>query len=277
PGAGPRPGPGARAAHPRDAGGAAVRRGALARPRPCPAPAVRLPAARRGRRGARADGAARGAAARAGAARGAAAARAGPCRARGHRGPGPPRRAARAGAPPAGGRPHRRDHRRGAARPRREPALDRAAPRRRGAAGAGPAAQPPVHSRLLGLGRGCRRAQPDAPSRPAPREPPPGDDLPPPPPLRRGLRAAPGGGPRRGGDLRALAPRAAAVGMPARSRPVGADRPAGALRADGAVERLIASALPHRRSMMHLDTGTTVVDEESMLRFGLLETLETFE
>src|SRR5699024_8063749 len=56
-----------------------------------------------------------------------------------------------------------------------------------------------------------------------------------------------------------------------------AERRAADMLADGSEERVVAIALTHRRSMMHLDTVTTVVDEESMLRFGPLEALETFE
>ena len=80
-----------------------------------------------------------------------------------------------------------------------------------------------------------------------------------------------------GGDVMMLSPRVVAVGMSERTSAVGVERLAADLLADGSVERVIAIALPHRRSMMHLDTVTTVVDEESMLRFGPLGNLETFE
>ncbi|GAA4524588.1 arginine deiminase [Brachybacterium paraconglomeratum] len=80
-----------------------------------------------------------------------------------------------------------------------------------------------------------------------------------------------------GGDVMMLSPRVVAVGMSERTSAVGVERLAADLLADGSVERVVAIALPHRRSMMHLDTVTTVVDEESMLRFGQLEALETFE
>ena len=62
-----------------------------------------------------------------------------------------------------------------------------------------------------------------------------------------------------------------------RTSAVGVERLAAHLLEDGAVDLVIAVALPHRRSMMHLDTVTTVVDQESMLRFGPLPPLETFE
>lgn len=68
-----------------------------------------------------------------------------------------------------------------------------------------------------------------------------------------------------------------AVGMSERTSAVGVERLAADLLADGSVQRVIAIAMPHRRSMMHLDTVTTVVDQESMVRFGPLGTLETFE
>lgn len=80
-----------------------------------------------------------------------------------------------------------------------------------------------------------------------------------------------------GGDVMMLSPQVVAVGMSERTSAVGVERLAADLLADGSVERVVAVALPHRRSMMHLDTVTTVVDEESMLRFGSLEPLETFE
>jgi arginine deiminase len=80
-----------------------------------------------------------------------------------------------------------------------------------------------------------------------------------------------------GGDVMMLSPRVVAVGISERTSAVGVERLAAHLLEDGAVDRVIAVALPHRRSMMHLDTVTTVVDEESMLRFGPLPQLETFE
>ena len=80
-----------------------------------------------------------------------------------------------------------------------------------------------------------------------------------------------------GGDVMMLSPRVVAVGMSERTSAVGVERLAANLLEDGSVERVVAIALPHRRSMMHLDTVTTVVDEESMVRFGELGQLETFE
>lgn len=83
-----------------------------------------------------------------------------------------------------------------------------------------------------------------------------------------------------GGDVMMLSPQVVAVGLSERSSAVGIERLAAGLLDSGgtsAVERVIAVALPHRRSMMHLDTVTTVVDQETMLRYGPLGRLETFE
>ena len=80
-----------------------------------------------------------------------------------------------------------------------------------------------------------------------------------------------------GGDVMMLSSGVVAVGMSERTSAVGVERLAADLLADGSVQRVIAIAMPHRRSMMHLDTVTTVVDQESMVRFGPLGTLETFE
>ena len=80
-----------------------------------------------------------------------------------------------------------------------------------------------------------------------------------------------------GGDVMMLSSGVVAVGMSERTSAVGVERLAADLLPDGSVQRVIAIAMPHRRSMMHLDTVTTVVDQESMVRFGPLGTLETFE
>ncbi|APX31474.1 arginine deiminase [Brachybacterium sp. P6-10-X1] len=80
-----------------------------------------------------------------------------------------------------------------------------------------------------------------------------------------------------GGDVMMLSPEVVAVGLSERTSAVGVERLAADLLEHGPVRRVIAIALPHRRSMMHLDTVTTVVDHESMLRYGPLGMLETFE
>jgi len=80
-----------------------------------------------------------------------------------------------------------------------------------------------------------------------------------------------------GGDVLVLGGGTVAVGLSERTSDAGVERLAGALLAQGAAERVIALALPHRRSMMHLDTVMTMVDHESMLRYGPLGGLETYE
>lgn len=85
-----------------------------------------------------------------------------------------------------------------------------------------------------------------------------------------------GAGTVEGGDVMMLSPRTVAVGLSERTTAVGAEHLAAGLLEAGAVDTVIAIALPHQRSMMHLDTVTTVVDQESMLRYGPLGRLETF-
>lgn len=80
-----------------------------------------------------------------------------------------------------------------------------------------------------------------------------------------------------GGDVMLLGPRTVAIGLSERTGAPGVERLAGRILADGAVDRVIALAMPHRRSMMHLDTVMTMVDEESMVRFAGLPPLESFE
>lgn len=80
-----------------------------------------------------------------------------------------------------------------------------------------------------------------------------------------------------GGDVMLLSRRTVAIGLSERTGAPGVERLAGRILADGAVDRVIALALPHRRSMMHLDTVTTMVDQESMVRFAGLPSLESFE
>lgn len=80
-----------------------------------------------------------------------------------------------------------------------------------------------------------------------------------------------------GGDVMVLSPRTVAVGLSERSSAVGIERLAAGLLEHGDVDTVIAVAMPHRRSMMHLDTVTTVIDPETMLRYGPLGMLETYE
>ena len=80
-----------------------------------------------------------------------------------------------------------------------------------------------------------------------------------------------------GGDVLVLSEGTVAIGLSERTSAVGVEWLASQLLRGGTVERVIALAMPHRRSMMHLDTVMTMVDHESMVRFGPLGTLESFE
>ena len=79
-----------------------------------------------------------------------------------------------------------------------------------------------------------------------------------------------------GGDVMVLSESTVAVGLSERTTAVGAEHLAAGLLDAGVVDRVIALALPQRRSMMHLDTVTTVVDEESMVRYGPLGQVESY-
>ena len=80
-----------------------------------------------------------------------------------------------------------------------------------------------------------------------------------------------------GGDVMVLSEHTVAIGLSERTSTIGVEHLAGRLLSSGTVQRVIAIALPHQRAMMHLDTVTTVVDPETMVRYGLLGNLETFE
>lgn len=80
-----------------------------------------------------------------------------------------------------------------------------------------------------------------------------------------------------GGDVLVLAPGVVAIGLSERTTAVGAERLAGELLSGGGAHRVIALAMPHRRSMMHLDTVMTVVDQESVTRFAGLGDLASYE
>lgn len=80
-----------------------------------------------------------------------------------------------------------------------------------------------------------------------------------------------------GGDVLVLSPGVVAIGLSERTTAAGAERLAGELLRGGGAHRVIALAMPHRRSMMHLDTVMTVVDQESVTRFAGLGDLATYE
>ncbi|MFC0674136.1 arginine deiminase [Brachybacterium hainanense] len=80
-----------------------------------------------------------------------------------------------------------------------------------------------------------------------------------------------------GGDVLVLGEGSIAIGLSERTSAAGVEHLAGALLASGRAERVIALALPHERSMMHLDTVMTQVDRESVVRYGPLPGLESYE
>lgn len=80
-----------------------------------------------------------------------------------------------------------------------------------------------------------------------------------------------------GGDVLVLSEEVVAIGLSERTTAAGAERLAGELLRHGAARRVIALAMPHQRSMMHLDTVMTVVDEESVTRFSGLGQLASYE
>lgn len=80
-----------------------------------------------------------------------------------------------------------------------------------------------------------------------------------------------------GGDVLVLSRDVIAIGLSERTTAAGCERLAGELLRHGAARRVIALAMPHRRSMMHLDTVMTVVDQESVTRFAGLGDLASYE
>lgn len=80
-----------------------------------------------------------------------------------------------------------------------------------------------------------------------------------------------------GGDVLVLSPGVVAIGLSERTTSAGAERLAAELLRGGQIHRVIALAMPHRRSMMHLDTVMTVVDQESVTRFAGLGNLASYE
>ncbi len=80
-----------------------------------------------------------------------------------------------------------------------------------------------------------------------------------------------------GGDVLVLSEGVVAIGLSERTTTAGAERLAGELLRGGGARTVIALAMPHRRSMMHLDTVMTVVDPESVTRYAGLGALASYE
>jgi arginine deiminase len=80
-----------------------------------------------------------------------------------------------------------------------------------------------------------------------------------------------------GGDVLVLSVVTIVVGLSERTGAAGVELLAGHVLAGGGTQRVIALAMPHRRSMMHLDTVMTLVDHESVIRYAGLPALPSFE
>lgn len=79
-----------------------------------------------------------------------------------------------------------------------------------------------------------------------------------------------------GGDILALAPGAALVGMSERTTPQGVERLARALIGRGGFHTVVALDMPKARALMHLDTVMTMVDEGTFTRYAGLPDLRSF-
>lgn len=79
-----------------------------------------------------------------------------------------------------------------------------------------------------------------------------------------------------GGDIHVLGRGAVLVGMSERTRPQGVERLAARLFAAGAADRIVAVQMPQARSVMHLDTVMSMVNEDSFTKYAGLGMLPTY-
>lgn len=79
-----------------------------------------------------------------------------------------------------------------------------------------------------------------------------------------------------GGDILVLGRGSVLVGMSERTTPQGVERLARRLFAEGAVERVVALAMPQSRAFMHLDTVMTMLDEETFTQYAGMPMLPSF-
>jgi arginine deiminase len=85
-------------------------------------------------------------------------------------------------------------------------------------------------------------------------------------------------GPLEGGDILVIGNGCVLIGMGERSSPGAVEAYAARLFAAGAADRVIAVALPARRSTIHLDTVLTMVDVDAFTVFGdLVRGLDAYE
>jgi arginine deiminase len=79
-----------------------------------------------------------------------------------------------------------------------------------------------------------------------------------------------------GGDILVLGRGSVLVGMSERTRPQGVERLAARLFAAEAVDRIVALQMPQARSVMHLDTVMTMVNQDTFTKYGGLGMLPSY-
>lgn len=79
-----------------------------------------------------------------------------------------------------------------------------------------------------------------------------------------------------GGDVLVLGRGTVLVGMSERTRPAGVERLAARLFEAGAAERVVALEMPEARSVMHLDTVMTMLDETTFTKYAGLGMLPSY-
>ena len=79
-----------------------------------------------------------------------------------------------------------------------------------------------------------------------------------------------------GGDVEIIGNGAIMVGMSERTAPMGVERMARKLFAQGAAEQVVAVQMPKDRAQMHLDTVMTMLDPETFVRYPLFGNRQTW-
>jgi arginine deiminase len=79
-----------------------------------------------------------------------------------------------------------------------------------------------------------------------------------------------------GGDILVIGRGAVLIGMSERTRPQGVERLAARLFAGGAAQRIVAVKMPEARSVMHLDTVMTMVDQDTFTKYAGLGMLPSY-
>jgi arginine deiminase len=79
-----------------------------------------------------------------------------------------------------------------------------------------------------------------------------------------------------GGDILVIGRGAVLIGMGERTRPQGVERLAARLFEGGQVDRIVALRMPEARSVMHLDTVMTMVNEDTFTKYAGLGMLPSY-